>query len=153
MYLLKGFPTMFGLATPLVFYSAFTHARIQRSKGQTSYMLFYSIFYVAFFSLIPHKEVRFLMPILPFCILMAAECLNEQFKKRPTLVAFLLKLHLITEVGVYVIYTQLEGREWFVYKDIASRDPHSVWITERFTGPFNILMHRPNDPIKFYSSE
>jgi hypothetical protein len=116
-------------------------------------MLYYIVFYVVFFSLIPHKEVRFLLPILPFCLLMSAECLNEQFKKRPTIVAFLLKLHVIIEITLYIIYAQIEGREWFVQKEIASRDPHSVWITERFNVPNNILMHRPSDPVKIYTSE
>jgi hypothetical protein len=32
MYLVKGFPGMFVMATPLVFYSGFSHARIQWSK-------------------------------------------------------------------------------------------------------------------------
>jgi|LauGreDrversion4_2_1035121.scaffolds.fasta_scaffold228292_1 undecaprenyl pyrophosphate phosphatase UppP len=71
---------IFKVAYPAVMYTTcYSHFKFQNSKNQVPYMAIYTIFYVAFFSAIRHKEIRFLMPVIPFAILPIAELVTKNF--------------------------------------------------------------------------
>ena len=44
-------------------------------------MTYYNAFYLIFFSAIPHKELRFLIPIVPFAFVMVGELAAHIIKK------------------------------------------------------------------------
>jgi hypothetical protein len=119
-------------------------------------MFYYTVFYIVFFSAIPHKEIRFLLPIVPFTFMMIAENLQQNLKKRPWLVSFWVKLYILEEIGVLFIYTSFWGRTWETRYDIAQIDPpaHSVWLSDRYSTPHYSLLHRQGDnPIKIYIAD
>jgi len=66
-------------------------------------MAYYTIFYVMFFSAIRHKEIRFLIPIIPFAILPIGELIANNIKYRPTLISFLVKSYILTEITSFFI--------------------------------------------------
>jgi hypothetical protein len=61
---------VFGWAIYTVIYPwmIYAHFIVCRSKP-LSYMAVYTAFYVLFFSVIPHKEMRFMLPCLPFTMI------------------------------------------------------------------------------------
>ena len=60
---------------PAMLASPINHYMTKTNKGETAYMTYYTVFYLLVFSAIPHKEMRFLLPILPFCFMMIGEML------------------------------------------------------------------------------
>jgi len=54
----------------LLYQTVYGHIKTQWSKSETPHLAYYILFYFVFFSVIAHKEARFLLPILPFCILL-----------------------------------------------------------------------------------
>jgi len=63
---------------------------------------YYSIFYVFILSLIPHKEIRYLLPVIPFVVLAVAEFVMSVIKRRPVF-AFLTKLYISTELVFFCV--------------------------------------------------
>jgi phosphatidylinositol glycan class B len=72
-YLVAAAPSIFVILVPIALLSTFTHIRNQQALQRTPYISYYTIFYVLFFSLIAHKEIRFLMPVIPFIMICSGE--------------------------------------------------------------------------------
>lgn len=69
-YLEASAPLIYTVLYPLVLYAnTVGHVSIQAKKGEPAYLTYFTCFYVVFFSLIPHKEARFLLPLIPFTLL------------------------------------------------------------------------------------
>lgn len=69
-YLAAFAPLIYTAIYPIVLYAnTLGHMEIQSKKGQPAYLTYYVCFYVFFFSVIPHKEARFLLPLIPFTLL------------------------------------------------------------------------------------
>lgn len=67
---------IFTVLLPLAFYATFiNHIQVSKAKQVPAYLSHYTIFYIGFFSLIVHKEMRFLLPILPFMTILLAQLL------------------------------------------------------------------------------
>ena len=62
-------PAMFTAAYPFILYSVYFYTKESLIQGKSPEMMYCTIFYVVIFSLIPHKEKRFLLPIFAFCVL------------------------------------------------------------------------------------
>ena len=69
-------PAIFSALYPLLIPSMWTHLKTMQNKGKDAYLAYYTIFYFLVFSGIPHKELRFLLPIVPFSFIMIAELLT-----------------------------------------------------------------------------
>ena len=74
-YFIVFSPAIFTVLYPSVVLANFTHLKTKWNKGESPYLTYYNVFYFAVFSAIPHKELRFLIPIVPFAFLMAGELL------------------------------------------------------------------------------
>jgi hypothetical protein len=61
-------------------------------------MVVYTVFYVIFFSAIPHKEMRFMLPCLPFTMIITGQFFAE-FRGIYPLDAFM-KLYVFVELAV-----------------------------------------------------
>jgi hypothetical protein len=65
------------------------------------------VFYILFFSAVSHKEVRFMLPIWPFLMIVTGEFMALRLQSRQPLArvfyAFLIKLYIILEVIVHVV--------------------------------------------------
>ena len=79
-YMVAFGPAIFTAMYPTVLYSMITHWKTQRNMGLSPYLTYYNGFYLLVFSLIKHKELRFLLPIVPFAFIMAGELLEQTIK-------------------------------------------------------------------------
>jgi len=75
-YVVVFAPAIFTVMYPAMIISMFTHLKQMWNKGQSPYLAYYNVFYLIVFSAIPHKEMRFLLPIVPFAFIMVAELLT-----------------------------------------------------------------------------
>jgi hypothetical protein len=71
-----------------------------RNTKQPPYLVYMCIFYITFFSLLGHKENRFLLPILPFLFLMTGRGLSlmAKHKKWILLVKILVIASMVFEI-------------------------------------------------------
>ena len=83
-YLLGFAPETFTLVYPIVLIGCVTHVQRKWNQRQSPYLTYYCVFYVLVFSFIPHKELRFLMPIIPFAMLIAGEQIVQIFRQKTT---------------------------------------------------------------------
>jgi len=100
-YFTKKGPAIFTLMSPVVCISGVTHYITKRNRNESPYMTYYAAFYFVFFSAIPHKELRFLIPIVPFAFVMAGELAAQTIKRGGDLATFTsigIKLFVVFEV-------------------------------------------------------
>ena len=99
-------------------------------------MAILSLFYILIFSLIAHKEVRFMLPIIPFSALMAGYALKKWAKtvvskpKLQTGTRYLVYVYIFVEVVMGLIFLNLHFRNWEVPAYLAEKSdaPHSVFF-------------------------
>ena len=63
-------------------------------------MAYMTIFYVFVFSIIGHKEVRFLLPVFGFCVLMAGYVLVRKAKQLKGWVAKIINFAVFVELCI-----------------------------------------------------
>jgi hypothetical protein len=98
----------------MLYTNFYSHIKYQLSKNQVPYIALYTIFYIFFFSAIKHKEIRFLMPIIPFATLTIAESIAYNIKLRPKIVSFFVKLYILTEIYTFFLLNAISDRNWIV---------------------------------------
>jgi hypothetical protein len=109
-YLTVMIPLHIKLLTPFAYLSVlYTHFKYQSAKGRTPYIAIYIVFYIFFFSLIAHKEIRFMLPIWSFVFVCIAEFWSVMMLRWTKLFSFILKLTILVEVITFlVIETQTQ---------------------------------------------
>ena len=115
--------------------------------------MYCTIFYVFIFSLIPHKEDRFLLPVVAFCLLALGYLLVRKAKVWKGGVKCLAWTLIIVELVVQAAY-HVHHKLWIFTDHIlakADQDPgyypHSFYTMRRFDQPWYSLFHNP-DPKK-----
>lgn len=69
------------------------------------YTAFYTIFYLFFFSCIPHKELRFLIPSLAFVMLATGEFMHYAvFRRIPYIAAFWVRMYIFVDCATLAVY-------------------------------------------------
>lgn len=106
-YLTNALAQLFVELYPLALLAPFYHILASKKSKQWPYMSMYVIFYILVFSLIPHKEARFLLPALPFMLLMIAQFMTECIvpKMSSFLVRKIIFLGIVIEAMVYLFLT------------------------------------------------
>ena len=69
-YVFMIMPLYFTALYPFVMASFYVYLRDMYKASQTPYILYLTAMYTIVFSLIAHKEPRFLLPVIPFCFLL-----------------------------------------------------------------------------------
>ena len=70
------------------------------NKRRSPEMMYATIFYIFIFSIIPHKEKRFLVPVVPFCMLALGYMLLRKLKSWKSKVTCLIWFSVIAEIIV-----------------------------------------------------
>lgn len=87
-YLVKAIPFFFILALPAVIFGYYLYLRDRLSSlskgGQVPYVAILCLTYLLVFTVIAHKEVRFVLPIIPFSALMASYAVAKWAKHAAT---------------------------------------------------------------------
>ena len=143
-YLVAFAPCIYTVIYPVVLYAnTFSHFEMQWAKKEVPYMTYYSCFYVLFFSLIPHKELRFLLPILPFTLLTSGQLIAAKLPSKPVLFKTLLSLYILIELTVLAFLTLIHQRSWEVEDYLISKNEpiHSFYRLDRFDTPYYSWLH------------
>ena len=125
------FPLYFTVAVPFAYLGLPYYGRDALSKKQMPYMLVLVICYLGVFSLIKHKEPRFILPVLPFCFLMLGALLarlatSKSFIARIT-VTVTVVLFLLIELGTGLLYTGTRLRHWEAFVHLKPKEVPSMY--------------------------
>ena len=146
-YIRKELPSIFMTMYPLMLISNLTHLNTMWNKSKTPYLVYYNIFYIALFSAIPHKEMRFLLPIVPFAFTMIAELLTQMIRKGGALAmiaSLSITVFAIVELIRTVVWTAYHSRDWEVenYLTHVKKEPvHSFYTMDRYSCPHYSWFH------------
>jgi len=153
-YLTFMMPVNITILTPFVFVSVlYTHVQQSLAKLKIPYITFYVVFYVFFFSLIAHKEIRFMLPVWSFILVCIGELWSIAMKTWTRTFSFLLKLVIFVDVISLLVY-ETQMKMWYrIRHDLAKIEPpiHSVWLWDPLGTPHYSLLHRQGTPVKIYS--
>ena len=108
-------PAIFTVVYPYALYSLINHFKTKKNKAESPYIVYYNVFYLLVFSAIPHKELRFLMPIIPFTFVMVGELMAQSLKKggcQASLTATAINLFVVIESIVLYVLTAHHHRLW-----------------------------------------
>mmetsp|Transcript_12943 Transcript_12943/g.9373 ORF Transcript_12943/g.9373 Transcript_12943/m.9373 type:complete len:207 (-) Transcript_12943:137-757(-) len=127
-------PHIFTVLIPFVYYGYYLYFTETRRKQQTPYIFYYCAFYLLVFSFIPHKESRFLVPIIPFSCLMLGYFFFRKAKAYPKLLAFIVVLSLIVNAAIIGIFHAYHFKGHEIIQDLQKSDPniHSIYIMQKF---------------------
>jgi hypothetical protein len=141
-------PQYFIVAMPFVYMSFFVYLRDSiYTKRQLPYIFFIVISYLAVYSLIKHKEVRFVLPIIPFCCLMLGYTMHKGLKTSNSLLKLGTKLiimaFIIVEIIMGYLYLNYRLTLWMGIKFINEQPAaaHSIY-TLRMDAPYYTASHR-----------
>lgn len=146
-YILAVMPLVFTVAYPSVLAAFFVYGK-DRGAGQPPYMLVLSGTYLLVFSIIAHKEPRFLLPIVPFCFLMLGYFLSRQIKGTSLfsgrVVRAYIWLAIFVELVMGVFFLCMQFRNWEVLAYLQSKDvaPHSIFSMQALDTPYYTWTHR-----------
>lgn len=99
-YLLVFGPAMFTVIYPFVIYGAYFYTYESLKQGKSPEIMYASIFYFIVFSIIGHKEKRFLLPIFAFCVLAVGYLLVRKIRVWKNWVCFLIYLSVVVELTI-----------------------------------------------------
>jgi GPI mannosyltransferase 3 len=106
-YLTEGLPLLLTTALPFAMLGMYRSLRSTNSLSPLAWMV---VFFVLCMSLISHKEVRFLFPILPALHVLAARPLSRLARSRSSLKKLALALVLALNLAVALYTTQVHQR-------------------------------------------
>jgi GPI mannosyltransferase 3 len=135
-------PAMFTVIYPLVLYGVYFLTKEQLNRKQSPDMMYMTMFYVLVFSLIGHKEKRFLLPIFAFCVLAVGYLLVRKAKVWKNRVACIIYFSVVVEILIQAFY-HLHHKLW-VFTDFMTANgvqPHSFFTMKRFDQPWYSNLH------------
>lgn len=95
-----------------------------RSKREFPHFLVLVFTYTLAFSMIPHKEDRFVVPIIPYLLILAGDFTYKQMKKYGRIVAILMLIAVSYEVVIQTAYYLCENKHYRPLTDIMRTDPN-----------------------------
>ena len=110
-YVLVFAPAMFTVIYPFVIYGLYFYARETLDNGKSPEMVYATLFYVLVFSIIGHKEKRFLLPVFAFCVLSVGYLLFRKVKVWKSKVKYLIYLSVGVELSIQASY-HLHHKLW-----------------------------------------
>ena len=96
---------IFKATTPFLVHGLYKFTSDMRNKNKSTEMAIMCDFYIAFFSLIGHKENRFMLmlPILPFLFFFTGYSLTKSQNSLRTVIKVELWIFVIEGVGMFII--------------------------------------------------
>jgi GPI mannosyltransferase 3 len=120
------------------------HYKYFREKNSPD-LVYICAFYVLFFSLIGHKENRFLLPILPFMFLLTGYQIKDFTMRFPNVVRILLWGIIIYEAFFFSLRANFHHQFWDVLEYVNTQGdepPHSMYTMHRFEAPYYSWLHQ-----------
>lgn len=136
-YLNTGLPAVLGIGMIPFFLAVFTAIQSWNFSRSRQVLLTSIIFTISVFSLLPHKEFRFLLQILPLCLFCIVQFLSEWSRTKSSLVIWLTAVVILVSNIVpagYLGYVHQQGtikvmdRLAEIANDYKTSDGHSAKI-------------------------
>ena len=103
------------------------------------------ISYVLIFSLLGHKEPRFVLPAVPFCFLLIGYCLSIKIKQNcyQNPIKWFIWAFIAYEALALLGFSTQEGRDWEPVLELVAKPvaPHSLYVNEKYWQPFYSMLH------------
>jgi len=147
-YIFKFLPEdIFKGMTIFMVYGVYQHYFDMKNQKQVPYLVYMCVFYITFFSLLGHKENRFLLPILPFLFLMTGRGLSLMIKHKKwiLLVKLLVYGSIIFEIVQFGVRSMFHNRYWDALDyviNFSDKAPHSLYSMHRFETPYYSWLHQ-----------
>lgn len=118
-YLFVYMPMIFTVLYPASLLSFYVYAKDTISIKKTTPILTYFVgFYLIVFSIISHKEYRFLVPIIPFTFLMIGYLLFRKIQHYPKLITLVIILSVVIESAIIAVMSTFHFRGWETMRDL-----------------------------------
>lgn len=151
LFLTDILPMAFGPFLTLLVYLAAVPLELYLSKNKRKVpaVLTFAGFYLLVISLIPHKESRFMLPVMPFLFLLAAQAFTFLAKKDPFIgYVFLIVLFLnsLNELGMFFGQSVVNQPYWMPVDYVLRTDqsPESIYLLEKHDIALNSWTHGSN---------
>lgn len=112
-YVGKYFWAQYNVMYPFVAYSVYFYWYETRKKGGSPEMAYMILFYLLIFSLIPHKEKRFMLAITAFTYLTLGYMLVRKIKVWKSWVATIVWTGVLVEIAIQAVY-HIHHKLWVV---------------------------------------
>jgi len=154
-YFRPGFINIFVFMFVAAVQSLFFHIYIRvKGNGDYPYTALYVIFYIFVFTVIPHKETRFLMPCIPFVFICIGELLDSSWlKAKPRCTAVLIKVQVLISIVITYLIIAYQRRSAQLRMEIYDQDPdmHSMYNLDVYNSAVHTILHRKDKPVKVYA--
>ena len=130
---------------PLMVGGLWCYCKDMSAKKLTPDMVYMCLFYIVFFSLLGHKENRFLLPILPFLFLLTGYGVVHFSKIYPKFTKILLWITILVESSMFMLRQSFHHRFWDALEYITNygdTPPHSLYSMHRFETPYYSWLHQ-----------
>lgn len=94
-----------------------------RHKMVFPYFVVLVFTYTLAFSMIPHKEDRFVVPVMPYLLILSGDFMYKQMKRYGRGVALIMLAAVLYEVVISVAYYACENKHYRPLTDIMRTDP------------------------------
>lgn len=147
-YVGKFFWAQYNVMYPLIIYAVYYYTRESWKQKKSPEMSYMCIFYIIIFSIIPHKEKRFMLPITAFIYLILGYLLVRKIKAWGRGVRLIIYLGIFAELGVHLFY-HIHHKLW-VFTDYmlaqggSDYHPHSFFTSKRYDQPWHTNLHHPD---------
>lgn len=141
-YLVVFGPAMFTVLYPLVLLAIYKYTTETLAKGGSPDIAYMTVFYVIVFSIIGHKEKRFLLPIFPFCVLAVGYLLVRKAREWRSKVTYIIYFSVYIELLIQAVY--LVNHRLWVFTDymLAKGEPIvSFYTMKRYDQPWYSNLH------------
>ena len=136
---------IFQVLYPFMIVGTYQYTKMCQNKNISPEMVYMCVFYIAFFSLIGHKENRFLLPILPFLFLMTGYSLARVSQKWSRSLSWLLWIFTGWNCLNFTARQCFHHRFWDALDYITNygdSPPHSLYSMHRFETPYYSWLHQ-----------
>nr|XP_040219650.2 GPI mannosyltransferase 3 [Anopheles coluzzii] len=149
-YLSAGLPTVLGVSVLPFLAAGYESVRHRKVYKERAILLLSVCFTVLVYSLLAHKEFRFLLPVLPMCLFITADYLARWSRKASSKMIWFTALLILSVNGLMAGYTGLVHQRGTLdvmpYLATTAKD-----YRDEFNNPAKILFLMPCHSTPFYS--
>ena len=130
---------MLRASTPSAYFGVY---KVWTDQKQVREMIILVGFYIFFFSMVGHKEPRFMLPISPFLFLFAGYVFIDFTKTYPRLMRIFVWGGILVDLTIFQIRQSYHDRFWDAMEYITDQGvPHSLYSMHRFETPYYSWLH------------
>ncbi|KAI8993328.1 Alg9-like mannosyltransferase family-domain-containing protein [Pilobolus umbonatus] len=158
-YISQGIPVMTTTLLPIILFGLYCIWSNDMIYNRMKALLYLSVWIIAIYSLLPHKEFRFLYPLMPILLIIGAYGLNNlTFPKYRKWLIILLLLTQIPMALYFCLYHQRGVIDVMLWLRNESQKPNDYPISVGVlmpchSTPWYSVIHNPNVPMWFLTCE